>query len=348
MVYMRAEHLPPARVITAWAPPTDMQHTDRPIIRTMVAPVVHHEPGTWRLLYFDAPTRGEQIRVLFALMDTPFVDVRLTPFPEGLDPYKKAAMGSASPLCGTDLCPAVTAPDGTHCVETVDTMRFVGITLAHWPERGSLDDGKAMKFCLLAQELLNQVFYPLLRPMISHRIVSTEVFGLLNLLRPLLLPAFNGGKRWSEYVPPAREKLEVGLAAVEAGLLESGGPYLLGERLSYGDASIYTTLEECLAYECFDRSALMQAHPRVHAFMQAVGKRASPWMRRRVREHQMGIRSTVEVRGAEWWEEGGCGSGKGGQRVALWRIDDDSARCRAPAIACPRGAHICTSRCGMG
>ena len=32
----------------------------------------------------------------------------------------------ASPLLGTDLCPAVTAPDGTHCIETADIMRFIG------------------------------------------------------------------------------------------------------------------------------------------------------------------------------------------------------------------------------
>ena len=261
-----------------------------------VAPVVHHEPGTWRLLYFDAPTRGEQIRVLFTLMKTPFVDVRLTPFPEGLDPYKAYAMGSASPLCGSDLCPAITAPDGTHCVETVDIMRFVGTSLAHWPEQGSLDDGKSMKYCILAQELLNQVFYPLLRPMIVNRIMSTELFGLLKLARPLLQPAFNDGRRWRDFIPPARAKLVAILGDVEHGLRESGGPYLLGERLSYGDASIYTNLEECLAYACFDRRALMQAHPRVDAFMKTVGRLAAEWMRKRVREHQMGIRSTVEVR----------------------------------------------------
>ena len=32
---------------------------DRPMV--VVKPVIPHTPGTWRLLYFDAPTRGEQI-----------------------------------------------------------------------------------------------------------------------------------------------------------------------------------------------------------------------------------------------------------------------------------------------
>ena len=74
-----------------------------------ITPAVPHTPGTWRLLYFDAPNRGEQVRILFSVAGVPFNDVRLV-YPVGLDPYKKAAMGDASPLLGTDLCPAVTAP----------------------------------------------------------------------------------------------------------------------------------------------------------------------------------------------------------------------------------------------
>ena len=56
-----------------------------------VPPVVEHTHGTWRLLYFDVPNRGEQVRQLFAISKTPFVDVRLQ-YPKGLVPYKKLAM----------------------------------------------------------------------------------------------------------------------------------------------------------------------------------------------------------------------------------------------------------------
>ena len=31
-----------------------------------IEPVVPHTPGTWRLIYFDAPTRGEQIRIVWS------------------------------------------------------------------------------------------------------------------------------------------------------------------------------------------------------------------------------------------------------------------------------------------
>ena len=61
----------------------------------MTKEALPHTPGRWRLIYFDAPTRGEQIRVLFALAGVAFDDVRVRPFPSGLDPYKKAALGEA-------------------------------------------------------------------------------------------------------------------------------------------------------------------------------------------------------------------------------------------------------------
>ena len=65
----------------------------------MTKEALPHTPGRWRLIYFDAPTRGEQIRVLFALAGVAFDDVRVRPFPSGLDPYKKAALGDAGVQC---------------------------------------------------------------------------------------------------------------------------------------------------------------------------------------------------------------------------------------------------------
>ena len=51
----------------------------------------------WQLLYFDAPTRGEQLRLLFLLAGVPFEDTRLA-WPAGLNRYKRAVLGDASPL----------------------------------------------------------------------------------------------------------------------------------------------------------------------------------------------------------------------------------------------------------
>merc|ERR1711939_1143027 len=122
--------------------------------------------------------------MLFYLSGTSFVDVRLRPFPQGLDPYRKAAMGDASPLCGTDQCPAVTAPDGTHCVETTDIMRFVGQQVGCAPEEGSAAAAKAWEIELLAQNILNKVFYKLFVPMITVRVLQKQG---LSCLSPVLL-----------------------------------------------------------------------------------------------------------------------------------------------------------------
>merc|ERR1719362_636433 len=109
--------------------------------------------------------------MLFILSKTAFTDVRLV-FPQGLDPFKKAAMGDASPLLGTDQVPAVTAPDGTHCVETSDIMRFVGQRVGLAPAAGSAEDATAMEMCLLAQEVMNGVFYGLLKQMCVQKIAG--------------------------------------------------------------------------------------------------------------------------------------------------------------------------------
>ena len=147
-------------------------------------PAVAHVPGTWRLLYFDAPTRGEQIRMLFAIAGVPLADVRLSPYPQGLDPYKSAAMGAASPLCGTDQCPALTDPEGKHLVETADIMRYAGGRIIP----GCPHDERATRATLKAQALLDTVFYQLLKPVAVRRVLrdfSLPVVGL-SLLSPLL------------------------------------------------------------------------------------------------------------------------------------------------------------------
>lgn len=59
--------------------------------------------GVWRVIYFDAPNRGEQLRLLFALTGTTFDDCRL-PFPDGKVPL--IAAGDANPLA-FDLTPIV-------------------------------------------------------------------------------------------------------------------------------------------------------------------------------------------------------------------------------------------------
>ena len=259
----------------------------------VVAPAVAHTPGTWRLLYFNAPTRGEQIRVLFACASVPLVDVRLE-FPRGLDPYKKAAMGDLSPLCGTDLCPAVTAPDGTHCVETSDIMQFVGRRVGLAPPADSAADATAMTVCLMAQSVLNDVFYPLLKPMVVRQIFASEFCGALWWVRRLIV----GPER--AYLPKPSAALSRALAAAEAAIATSGGPWVCGSELSYADVALFAVLDEVLAFDCFHEDALLAAHPLVASLMAALRDRTSDYVQQRVREHQLGYRSTIALFAAKF------------------------------------------------
>jgi len=237
-----------------------------------------HTPGTWRLIYFNAPNRGEQVRQLFILSKTPFTDVRLI-YPQGLDLFKKAAMGDASPLLGTDLCPAVTAPDGTHCVETSEIMRFVGQRVGMAPAAGSAEDDTAMEMCVLAQGVMNAVFYGLLKPMC--------VVNIAGCLARLL----NGPE--AAYLEKPTQKLTEAVTKIEATLTRSGGPYILGAKPCYGDVSIFAILNEVLAYSCFDRSTWLLERPKLAALLDDIGGEMTPWIDFRVREYQLGIKNTM-------------------------------------------------------
>ena len=122
-----------------------------------VAPPVPHTPGSWRLIY-DAPTRGEQIRILLARWSAIHGRARSS-IPEGLNPYKRAAMGDDSPLLGTEQCPAVTAPDvptasrlPKSCASSEDRW--------DWHRRGTTADTKAMEMTMSHKSYQRRLLSP--------------------------------------------------------------------------------------------------------------------------------------------------------------------------------------------
>ena len=248
------------------------------------APVVAHRPESWRVLYFDAPNRGEQVRMLLVLASQPFADVRLR-FPEGLDPYKTAALGEESPLLGTDKCPAVTSPDGTHCIETSEIMRFVGQRVGLAPRAGSSEDAKAMVIKLLAQQVMNIVFYGLLKQMVIREVLGS--FAAVALVG-----------REASYLPAPAAFLGDALRSIEDEMTKSGcgagGPYVCGAKPCYADVAIFAILNEVLAFECFDKAALLEPHPKLAFMLADLEGKTQAWVDYRVKEHQLGICSTVK------------------------------------------------------
>mgnify|MGYP004293818023 CR=1 FL=1 len=63
----------------------------------------------------------------------------------------------------------MTSPNGTHCVETADVMRFVGQGVGLAPPAGSAEDAAAMEVTLLMQVAMDRVFYALLKPMVVNQ-----------------------------------------------------------------------------------------------------------------------------------------------------------------------------------
>jgi glutathione S-transferase len=233
--------------------------------KAVVRPAVAHVPGTWRLLYFDAPNRGEQIRTLFGVAAVAFHDVRCAPYPDGLNPYKSAAMGDDSPLKGTDKCPAITAPDGTSMVETSDIMRYVGQQVGLAPAAGSADDTKATEMCLLAQTILDTTWYPLL----MHMAVKDVFANGLGFGTQYLVPRLMFGK-----------------------LAASGGPFVLGSKICFADVSLFDTLSKALDLEVFDQAALLAEHPKCSMLLKEVQVKAAPWLAKTKSDH-MAVKKTI-------------------------------------------------------
>lgn len=217
--------------------------------------------------------------MLFVVADVPFVDVRCV-YPQGLNPYKKAAMGDDSPLLGTDLCPAVTAPDGTHCVETADVMRFVGQRIGLAPAPDSAEDAQAMKLTLLMQEAMQKVFYALMISQVLHKMIGCVATAIVG--------------RQSRYLPAPAAKLKDTLRSIEDALEESGGPYVCGANLTYADVSIFAILNEILAFDCFDKNIELQPCPKLASLLTDLEGKTRAWIDYRVREHQLGISNSMQ------------------------------------------------------
>lgn len=251
-----------------------------------IQPAVPHTPGTWRLIYFDAPNRGEQVRMLFSLAKVDFVDVRISQYPEGLNPYKTAAMGDASPLRGTDKCPAVTAPDGTHFVETSEIMKIVGERVGLGA--GTANEELAMRATLKAQELINTVFYALMRPVVTQRVLRRFSLPLTGLR--CLEPCLGAGAASTKKGVAA---MFSHLPTIEALLEEVDGPYVCGASFTYADVALFCTLHQCLSMHVFRMPRTLDPFPKTKAFYTTMESVAELHFQTRVAK-QLGYRDGID------------------------------------------------------
>jgi len=199
---------------------------DKPLVVSLMP-----APNVWRVMYFETPTRGEQLRLLFWLTGTSFEDVKLPKFPDDLDPYRSSILGDNSPLA-FDRVPLVQY-NGTSIVQVAAAMQFVGEKL------GLVDDtpearAETAMLMLGSEEMRNTVFYPVFQAIndITAKCQETNMSSTEMMMKILeLKPQFLHLVPYDQWMGHFERYLR------RRG--ESNGPFLLGNKISYVDVALY-------------------------------------------------------------------------------------------------------------
>ena len=200
------------------------------------------ESGQWKLTYFDAPTRGEQLRLLFKVADVAFFDQRLEKYPQSMEPLKHAVMGDRSPLL-FDQTPMVTSPSGVHVSQTAAAMQFVGRSLGLTPADPETD-ARALALTLGSEEFRNACFYKLFMGRAVRQVTSWKFYGLCCCV----------GRCCTCRERKAKNQFAKFAALFESALRNSAGAYFCGDKLCYADVAICDSVRETLDLDCFDRA----------------------------------------------------------------------------------------------
>ena len=178
--------------------------------------------GAWRVVYYHAPNRGEQLRLLFEMTETPFDDVRVSPFPSGLDRMRVASANDDSPLA-FDLVPIVQHGDVTIST-TVAAMQYVGETLGLIPD-DKLSRAKACQLVVGSEAMRNNVFYA---AYIRNQIKRAPYAHWLGHFERFL--------------------------RTTADCNEEKGCFVLGAKLCYADVALYDCLTAIWSLESFENN----------------------------------------------------------------------------------------------
>ncbi|KAJ1447758.1 hypothetical protein M885DRAFT_541636 [Pelagophyceae sp. CCMP2097] len=208
----------------------------------------------WRLLYFDAPTRGEQLRCLFHASGTPFEDVKLA-YPKGLDAYRQSALGAKSPLA-FDQCPCVihgSGADELAVSQTAAAMFYVGKATGLCPE-GAAAEAKCVSYVVGTEEFRNSAFYPAFMPLAVAKI------GFGGYGNTLAKYAAKGKiaapfQKWCGYFER---------------LLEGDSLYLVGDTVSFADVALFEVVDAIKGLNVLPDDFLAP-FPKVAKLVDAVG-----------------------------------------------------------------------------
>lgn len=229
----------------------------------------------WRIIYFQAPNRGECLRLILTAAGEQFEDVRVE-FPAGLNQYKSATVGDASPL-PFDQCPIVQhAQTGASIGQTAAAAMYIGTQTGLAPTDAN-QLAQAQSAAIGIQEMYNALFYSTYIPkMICFKACCggcggccypccscyTRCGGCMGMLCPCC-PGFCGCSKpinnYHAQMANYERMLRVNLKSQES--INHAAPavtFLVGDKLSYVDICLYDlvqAIEEVGFFSEGDRSA---------------------------------------------------------------------------------------------
>lgn len=207
----------------------------------------------WTLITTDEPSRGQQLRLLFAATATKFEDKRLRGDDE-ISELKSESAGDSSPLAFNSL-PVV--QHGPRNISTAAAaMQYAGESLG-LGDYDELGRSRAAMIVIGCESMRNEAFWPAHERMMKGK-KRINVFPK---------------EPYDRWMGHFERYLRTSAAAAEMDSVDTG-PFILGKKLCYGDLSLYDCITSLWDLGCYGRDETERAHrfPCLSALVSAVEK----------------------------------------------------------------------------
>ena len=214
--------------------------------------VIIDAQGKWKVIYFDIPNRGEQLRMLFKFAKVDFIDERLDLKYKQFEAMKKESVGDKSPLLYNQI-PVIVSPEGKTYAQTAACMQLLGHVLPNLAPKDKETDATCLGIVLASEELRNQCFYKLFMAEAVGYIAPKKV-SICCCAAPLMRCMKGTNKHKKVFGKLAKHFDDM--------LRLSGLKYFASNTQAYYcDIAVFDSIHSCLDLPCFDRDKELKAFP---------------------------------------------------------------------------------------
>ena len=214
--------------------------------------VIIDAKGKWKVVYFDIPNRGEQLRLLFKFAKVSFIDERLDLKYKQFEAMKKESIGDDSPLLYNQI-PIVVSPEGKTYAQTAACMQLLGHALPNLAPKDKETDATCLGIVLASEELRNQCFYKLFMAEAVGYIAPKKA-AICCCAAPLVRFMKGTNKHKKVFGKLAKHFDDM--------LRLSGLRYFASNTQAYYcDIAVFDSIHSCLDLPCFDRDKELKAFP---------------------------------------------------------------------------------------